>query len=219
VVRYQHAVDDEDFERDAGVELLVETARLWHSLGHRDAQGGFRIDGVTGPDEYSAIADNNVYTNLMARCNLRAAAEAAERHPNVARSLGVDADEAASWRDAATAIVIPYDERRGVHSQAERFTDHDVWDFEATKPEQYPLLLHFPYFDLLPQTGRQAGGSGAGPAFLRRNGSRPSRSSPTSTTTSRSRFATRRYRPAPRRSSPPRLVTSGSPTPTTARPR
>jgi len=148
VVRYQHAVDDEDFERDAGVELLVETARLWHSLGHRDAQGGFRIDGVTGPDEYSAIADNNVYTNLMARCNLRAAAEAAERHPNVARSLGVDADEAASWRDAATAIVIPYDERRGVHSQAERFTDHDVWDFEATKPEQYPLLLHFPYFDL-----------------------------------------------------------------------
>ena len=148
VVRYQHAVDDEDFEREAGVELLVETARLWHSLGHRDAQGGFRIDGVTGPDEYSAIADNNVYTNLMARCNLRAGADAAERHPNVARSLGVDPDEAASWRDAATAIVVPYDERRGVHPQAERFTDHDIWDFEATKPDQYPLLLHFPYFDL-----------------------------------------------------------------------
>jgi Trehalose and maltose hydrolases (possible phosphorylases) len=43
--------------------------------------GGFRIDGVTGPDEYSAVADNNVYTNLMAQRNLRAAATSAERHP------------------------------------------------------------------------------------------------------------------------------------------
>jgi alpha,alpha-trehalose phosphorylase len=147
-VRYQHAVDDTDFEREAGLELLVETARLWHSLGHHDARGGFRIDGVTGPDEYSAIADNNVYTNLMAQCNLRAAAEAAERHPDTAQSFGVDRDEAAAWRDAAAAIVIPYDEHRGIHPQAERFTDHDVWDFAATTPEQYPLLLHFPYFDL-----------------------------------------------------------------------
>ena len=67
------------------LELLVETARLWRSLGHHDAQGRFRIDGVTGPDEYSAIADNNVYTNLMAARNLRAAADAAERHPDAAR--------------------------------------------------------------------------------------------------------------------------------------
>ena len=52
--------------RRSGLELLVETARLWRSLGHHDAQGRFRIDGVTGPDEYSAIADNNVYTNLLA---------------------------------------------------------------------------------------------------------------------------------------------------------
>ena len=69
------------FEREAGVELLVETARLWRSLGHHDADGRFRIDGVTGPDEYSAIADNNVYTNLMAQRNLRAAADA----PNATR--------------------------------------------------------------------------------------------------------------------------------------
>ena len=76
VVRYQEATGDEVFEREVGLELLVETARFWRSLGHHDAQGSFRIDGVTGPDEYSAIADNNVYTNLMAQRNLRAAAEA-----------------------------------------------------------------------------------------------------------------------------------------------
>jgi alpha,alpha-trehalose phosphorylase len=148
VVRYQHAFDDKEFEREIGLELLVETARLWRSLGHRDARGGFRIDGVTGPDEYSAIADNNVYTNLMAQRNLTAAADAVEQYPDEARAFGVGREEAASWRDAAAAMVIPYDEERGIHPQSEGFTEHDRWDFEGTKPEQYPLLLNFPYFDL-----------------------------------------------------------------------
>jgi alpha,alpha-trehalose phosphorylase len=148
VARYQSAVDDPEFEHTTGVELLVETARLWRSLGHHDATGRFRIDGVTGPDEYSAIADNNVYTNLMAQRNLRAAADAVERHPRRAGELGVDDEEAAAWRDAAAKMVIPYDESLQVHPQAERFTDHRVWDFEACDPDQYPLMLHFPYFDL-----------------------------------------------------------------------
>jgi alpha,alpha-trehalose phosphorylase len=148
VVRYQDASDDQAFERDVGLELLVETARLWRSLGHHDAVGRFRIDGVTGPDEYSAIADNNLYTNLMAQRNLRAAAAAAERHPDRAAELGVDNEEAAAWRDAADAVLIPYDPDLGVHSQADEFTQHQRWDFEGTGPDRYPLLLHFPYFDL-----------------------------------------------------------------------
>src|SRR5262249_58076245 len=74
VARYQAATGDEEFEREIGIELLVETARLWRSLGHHDAQGRFRIDGVTGPDEYSALADNNGDTNLPAPKNLRQAA-------------------------------------------------------------------------------------------------------------------------------------------------
>jgi alpha,alpha-trehalose phosphorylase len=148
VVRYQDVVDDKAFERDTGIELLVETARLWRSLGHHDAAGRFRIDGVTGPDEYSAIADNNVYTNLMAQRNLRAAADAAERYPDRAAELGVDSEEAASWRDAAEAVQIPYDPELGVHCQAEEFTQHERWEFDSTGPDKYPLMLHFPYFDL-----------------------------------------------------------------------
>jgi alpha,alpha-trehalose phosphorylase len=148
VTRYLAATDDVDFEREVGVELLAETARLWRSLGHHDARGRFRIDGVTGPDEYSAIADNNVYTNLMAQHNLRAAADACERYLDVARTLGVDAEEMANWRDAADAMVIPFDVALGVHAQSEEFTEHQVWDFDHTTPEQYPLLLNFPYFDL-----------------------------------------------------------------------
>jgi alpha,alpha-trehalose phosphorylase len=148
VGRYQAATGDEAFEREAGLELLVETARLWRSLGHHDARGRFRIDGVTGPDEYSAVADNNVYTNLMAQRNLLLAADAVERHPNLVGELGVDLEEAAGWRDAAAAIYIPYDETIGVHPQADAFTEHQPWDFTHTAPEQYPLFLHFPYFDL-----------------------------------------------------------------------
>src|SRR5205814_8618255 len=91
VARYQSAVEDEEFECDVGIELLVETARLWRSLGHHDGEGRFRIDGVTGPDEYSAIADNNVYTNLTAQKNLRAGCDAVSRHPRRAAAICADA--------------------------------------------------------------------------------------------------------------------------------
>jgi alpha,alpha-trehalose phosphorylase len=148
VARYQAATEDEEFECEVGIELLVETARLWRSLGHHDGEGRFRIDGVTGPDEYSAITDNNVYTNLTAQRNLRAAADAVARHPRHAAALGADLEEAASWRDAAHDIVIPWDEALGVHPQSEGFTSHQRWDFDHTRTDQYPLLLHFPYFDL-----------------------------------------------------------------------
>jgi len=148
VVRYLHTSGDENFEHDFGAEILIETARLFLSLGHFDVDGGFRIDGVTGPDEYSAIADNNIYTNLMVQRNLQVAADAADKHRDVASNLEVTDDEPAQWRHAADAMVIPYDEQLGVHAQSEGFTRHEVWNFETTKADQYPLLLHFPYFDL-----------------------------------------------------------------------
>jgi alpha,alpha-trehalose phosphorylase len=148
VMMHVNATGDDAFERDTGVELLMETARLWRSLGHYDLDGNFRIDGVTGPDEYSALADNNVYTNLMARRNLRGAASACERHPDRARELGVNAEEMAGWRAAADRVFIPYDDRLRVHEQSEGFTRHEPWDFAATREDQYPLLLHFTYFDL-----------------------------------------------------------------------
>ncbi|MFF4802909.1 glycoside hydrolase family 65 protein [Streptomyces sp. NPDC001351] len=148
VVRYAAASGDEQFERDAGTELLVETARLWRSLGHHDHEGAFHIDGVTGPDEYSAVADDNTYTNLMARANLLEAADACKRYPDRAARLGVDDEESAAWRDAAEAMHIPYNHELGVHEQHAGFTRYQRWDFARTRPDQYPLMLHFPYFDL-----------------------------------------------------------------------
>ncbi len=147
-VRYIAATDDTEFERDHATELLVETARLWTSLGHHDVHGGFRIDGVTGPDEYTAVVDNNVYTNLMAQRNLFEASEVCARQPEVAAALGVTPEETKAWRAAADKMVLPYDEVLEVHPQSERFTEHAEWDFENTPDEHYPLLLHYPYFDL-----------------------------------------------------------------------
>ncbi|HYY21553.1 MAG TPA: hypothetical protein VE780_06710, partial [Thermoleophilaceae bacterium] len=146
VRRYSAATEDEEFELGPGLELLVATARLWRSVGHHDAEGGFRIDGVTGPDEYTALVNNNVYTNLMAARNLRAAADVAVGHPRRAAELGVDQEEIASWRDAADAMVVPFDHELGVTPQSEGFTRLRPWDFETTPPDEYPLLLHFPYY-------------------------------------------------------------------------
>jgi alpha,alpha-trehalose phosphorylase len=148
VVRYVTITGDVDFERDVGVELLVKTARLWMSLGHHDAEGAFHIDGVTGPDEYSALADDNVYTNLMAQRNLLAAANACPRYVDQARALGVNAEELAAWRDAADAMTVPWDDVLRVHPQSEDFTRQPRWDFSNIGEDDYPMLLHFPYFEL-----------------------------------------------------------------------
>jgi alpha,alpha-trehalose phosphorylase len=143
VLRYVDATGDEDFARGAGVELLVETARLWASLGHWGRDGHFHVFGVTGPDEYSAIADDNVYTNLMAQRNLRGAAAWARRVPGSA-----DPAEIAGWERAADAVHVPYDAELGVHPQSAGFLDQPHWDFAATPEENYPLHSHYPYLQL-----------------------------------------------------------------------
>lgn len=148
VAYYVGCTGDMDFEEKIGLELLVETARLWASLGYHDPAGHFRIDGVTGPDEYSALVDNNVYTNLMAQYNLYSALLAVRRHPEAAHALGVEESELRAWDAAMKNIFLPHDERLGVTPQDETFTEHEVWDFAETSPDQYPLLLHYPYFHL-----------------------------------------------------------------------
>jgi alpha,alpha-trehalose phosphorylase len=146
--RYRTVTGDESVEEDCGLAVLIETARLWHSLGHHDRHGIWHLDGVTGPDEYTAIVRDNVFTNLMAAHNLRTAAEACTRHAEAARAMGVSTEETAAWRDAADAAHIPYDEELGVHQQCEGFTTFAEWDFSASTT--YPLLLHEPYVRLYP---------------------------------------------------------------------
>ena len=106
---------------------------MWLALGH-DSDDGFRIDGVTGPDEYSALGDNNVFTNLMAQRNLTAAADACLRITEQARLLLVSGPEVEAWRRGRPAIVIPWDGELQLHPQGEGFTRHERWDFAGTQP-------------------------------------------------------------------------------------
>ncbi len=144
-VRLVQWTGDEAFERECGLPLLVDTARLWISVGYHGADGAFHIDGITGPDEYSALVDDNTYTNLMARANLRAAADVVERYPD---DTDATPAEVASWRAAADAMAVPYSDD-GIPEQDRGFHRHAVWDFAASaKRGEYPLLLHVPYMEL-----------------------------------------------------------------------
>jgi alpha,alpha-trehalose phosphorylase len=147
VENYRTVTGDEELERECGLEILVETARLWCSIGHYDRHRWWHVDGVTGPDEYTAIVEDNVFTNLMAARNLTAAAQATTRHPEIAHELGVTTEEAAGWLECAERVYVPYDEELGVHPQCETFTRYGEWDFDAWT-DRYPLMLHAPYFQL-----------------------------------------------------------------------
>ncbi|MDT5064077.1 MAG: alpha,alpha-trehalose phosphorylase [Mycobacterium sp.] len=153
--RYRVVTGDDTLEGECGLAVLVETARMWLSLGHHDRHGRWHLDGVTGPDEYTAVVRDNVFTNLMAANNLGVAAQACERHPVAAQDMGVTTEETAAWRDAAAAVHIPYDAELGVHEQCEGFTTLREWDF--TVNTEYPLLLHEAYVRLYPaQVVKQA---------------------------------------------------------------
>ena len=147
LARYTAVTGDGAVELEGGVELLAETARLWMSLGNYGRDGLWHVAGVTGPDEYTALVDDNAYTNLAAARNLIAAADAAERHLDLSAQLGVTSNEIATWRAAAAAVCVPYNDELQVHEQNAGFTALPEWDFEANK-DKYPLLLSVPYFEL-----------------------------------------------------------------------
>jgi len=133
--RYEWATGDAMFRTEMGAEILVETARMWASLGFFGKDGLFHIHGVTGPDEYTAVVNDNLYTNVMARFNLRAAAA-------LDGVGGITDAEQLVWREAADRMALPYDSDLQVYSQDADFMTLEPWDW-STPADKYPLLLHF----------------------------------------------------------------------------
>jgi alpha,alpha-trehalose phosphorylase len=151
--KYVQATGDKVFLRDFGAEMLVETARLWLALGfYSEAKGGkFCINGVTGPNEYNAVVNNNAYTNLMARENLRYATEVVESmratEPDAYNALvqktALEPSEAKAWIHAAENMYVPYDEKLKIIPEDDNFLDKEPWDFRNTPADHYPLLLFY----------------------------------------------------------------------------
>ncbi|MCC2030317.1 glycoside hydrolase family 65 protein [Microbacterium sp. YMB-B2] len=152
--KYVRATGDEEFLRRQGVDIAVETARLWATLGFWRGVNGdatFHIHGVTGPDEYTTVVNDNLFTNVMARFNLRFAARVVreiqqddpQAYAGIVERTGLDAGEADAWDRAAEAMFIPFSEGLGIHPQDSLFLEREVWDLENTPNDQRPLLLHF----------------------------------------------------------------------------
>lgn len=148
---YVDASGDEEFMRDAGAEMLLETARIWMQIGHFSARrgGAFCIHEVTGPDEYSALVDNNHYTNRMAQRHLRDAAAIADwmaaRHPQawvtLRQRIGLREQEPAQWRRAADAMHLPVDAALGIYPQDDGFLDRPRLPEALLSHGEGPLLL------------------------------------------------------------------------------
>ena len=155
--QYVGATGDLDFLNRQAIDILVETARLWEDLGFyrdhdgRGQDGDFHIHGVTGPDEYTTVVNNNLYTNVMARFNLRRAAEAVQfvrehqpdEYAEMVRRVSLREDEPDEWLRCARSMVIPFEEHLGIHPQDAHFLEREMWDLEHTPDDQRPLLLHY----------------------------------------------------------------------------
>ncbi len=151
--QYLAATGDDDFLKREAIDILVETARMWADLGFwRDEDGGtFHIHGVTGPDEYTTVVNDNLFTNVMARFNLRRAARAVRdlresdklAFEQLIRRLDLEESELQEWEKAAAGMAIPFDAHLGIHPQDLHFLEREVWDLGHTPMENRPLLLHY----------------------------------------------------------------------------
>ena len=175
VYKYVHVTGDTEFLYSQGVDILVETARMWADLGfwrETDDDRTFHIHSVTGPDEYTTVVNNNLYTNVMARYNLTRAAAVVRQlkqdlpdlYARVAKRLDLFDDEPQEWQDCANGMFIPYDETLEVHPQDEHFLERELWDLSYTTGIASFIAALSSAGDL-PVPGVEAGRCGAGPVL------------------------------------------------------
>jgi trehalose/maltose hydrolase-like predicted phosphorylase len=130
---------DDDFARGAGQRLFIETARYWASRARTEPDGTVHINGVIGPDEYHEPVDDNAFTNVIARWNLRRALAALQRG---AAPHDVSATEQDTWRDLADAFVDGYDANTGIYEQFAGFYELEPLLIAEVAPRR-PIAADF----------------------------------------------------------------------------
>ncbi|RQD70302.1 MAG: glycoside hydrolase family 65 protein [Tindallia sp. MSAO_Bac2] len=153
IKKYWEATADEDFMQTYGAEILLETARIWMYIGHFSSEkdGQFVLHTVTGPDEYTALVNNNYFTNLMVSQHLafacRYSQELKYKAPTVFRKLSekiqLEEEELHIWQKASENMYFPPKNDKEIIPQDENFMEKTVWNFADTPADQYPLLLHY----------------------------------------------------------------------------
>ena len=146
-VSYWQVTGDESF-LDQTCELLAETARLWIDAGHW-YKGSFRINCVTGPDEYTCVVNNNYYTNACAADNLIYAEKLCRNLEKLGRldalkeKIHLTEEELESFRAAGEGMYFPHDEELQIIAQDDSFLKKKRWDLNSIPKENYPLLMHY----------------------------------------------------------------------------
>ncbi|MCA1656202.1 MAG: hypothetical protein LC713_00530, partial [Actinobacteria bacterium] len=123
--QYWQATADDEFLVEMGAEMIVETARFWASRVRTDDEGRHHIDEVIGPDEYHEGIDDNAYTNMLARWNLRTAVEVCGLVPTIdaaawnelATRLDLQAPEVEQWESVAAGLVDGFDPGSRLYEQ------------------------------------------------------------------------------------------------------
>jgi trehalose/maltose hydrolase-like predicted phosphorylase len=147
VWQYWQATGDDDFLLQAGAEILLETGRFWASRAGLEADGFCHIRGVIGPDEYHENIDDNAYTNVMARWNIRRALETAAllrtrwpaRWDSLASHLGLADAELQQWRNVAETIKTGFDPKTGLFEQFSGYFDLEDIDLKKYEGRSVPM--------------------------------------------------------------------------------
>lgn len=165
---YLQVTGDVEYLKEKGAEILIETARVWADVGSfAECKGGkYCICDVTGPDEYNVLVDNNFYTNLMARENLRDAVRAVEYLKEHAQEdlkrleekLDFSVEELGLWREIIEKMYFPYDEKRQVYPMDDGFMMRKPWDENKIPPEKRAWLYenYHPLFIMRHRMSKQA---------------------------------------------------------------
>jgi len=129
-----------------GWPILLETARFFCEVIYDDGTA-CHLNNVTGPDEYSAVVNDNFYTNQMIVYQFSYMLEMLNKHPELLKTLGDETlsleEELALLKRIASSLVLLHDETLDIDLQDNQFIQRTPWDFENTNEYQYPLLLHF----------------------------------------------------------------------------
>lgn len=165
---YLQVTGDVEYLKEKGAEILIETARVWADVGSfaecRD--GKYCICDVTGPDEYNVLVDNNFYTNLMARENLRHGVEtveyleknAPECLKRLEEKLDFSVEETGLWKKIVENMYFPYDEKRKIYPMDDGFMMRKPWDETKIPPEKRAWLYenYHPLFIMRHRMSKQA---------------------------------------------------------------
>jgi kojibiose phosphorylase len=152
VLRYWQATGDDDWMRDCGAEIVLDTAVFWGSRVEWNADRGcYEVRDVIGPDEYHEHVDNNTFTNRMVQWHLQMALEVLAwlrreypgRASELERRLDLTLERLKQWADIVGCMLVLHDVENGLIEQFEGFFDLEdvnLADYEPRSESMQAIL-------------------------------------------------------------------------------